>query len=183
MERLAPFGPRALRCVLQDGRNDGACLSAFRLIGLSPSTVLKPDIVCSAFLEEDPMGSFSIWHWIVVLIVLLIMFSPLIIGILVMGVQMGVIIRHEPSGLLRKGFYGYSWTYFLFGFFVPILRGEIGIGFLHLLLNILTFGIFQIVMPYLYNRQYMTRRLTNGWLLADEPRNVAQAKMRLKIAP
>lgn len=128
------------------------------------------------------MGAFSIWHWIVVLIVLLILFSPAIIGILAMGIRRSVIIRHEPSGLLRKGFYGYSLTYFLFGFFVPIFRGEIGIGFLHLLFNILTLGMFQIIMPYLYNKQYMTRRLTSGWYLADTSGKVAQAKMRLKIA-
>lgn len=124
------------------------------------------------------MGSFSIWHWIVVLII----FSPIIIGIMVMGIQRSVWIKHGQSGLLRKGFYGYSWTYLLFGFFVPIFRGEIGIGFLHLLFNILTLGVFQIFMPYLYNKQYMTRQLTRGWSLADTPQKVARAKMRLRIA-
>ncbi len=128
------------------------------------------------------MGTFSIWHWIVVLIVLLILFSPIIIGIMVMGIQRSLTIKHEQSGLLKKGFYGYSWTYLLFGFFVPIFRGEIGIGLLHIVLNMLTLGIFQIVMPYLYNRQFMTRQLTSGWTLADTSPQVARARMHLKIA-
>jgi hypothetical protein len=128
------------------------------------------------------MGSFSIGHWIVLLLILVVVFSPVIIGIMVMGIQRSVLIKHEPSGLLKKGFFGYSWTYLLFGFFVPIFRGEIGIGALHLFLNILTAGIFQIVMPYLYNRQYMTRRLTSGWTLADTPQKVTQARMRLGMA-
>ena len=25
--------------------------------------------------------------------------------------------------------------------------------------------IFQLIMPFLYNKQYMTRMLTNGWIL------------------
>jgi hypothetical protein len=127
---------------------------------------------------EGQMGSFSIWHWIIVLII----FSPIIIGVMVMGIQRSVIIKHEQSGLLKKGFYGYSWTYLLFGFFVPIFRGEIGIGLLHVLFNIITLGIFQVIMPYLYNRQYMARQLTGGWSLADIPRKLAQAKLRLGIA-
>jgi hypothetical protein len=128
------------------------------------------------------MGSFSIWHWIVVLIVFFILFSPVIIGIMVMGIQRSLLTKHEQSGLLKKGFYGYSWTYLLFGFFVPIFRGEIGIGLLHIVLNILTLGVFQIVMPYLYNRQFMTRQLTSGWIFADTAPKVARAKMQLKIA-
>jgi len=114
--------------------------------------------------------------------VLLIFFSPVIIGVMVMGIQRSVMIQHTSSGLTKKGFYGYSWTYLLFGFLVPIFRGEIGIGALHFILTTVTAGIFQVVMPYLYNRQYTSRQLTNGWVLADAPERVQQARYRLKIA-
>lgn len=53
------------------------------------------------------MGSFTIWHWLVVLI----LFAPAIIGIAVMGIQRSILLRHEASGLTKKGYYGYSWTY------------------------------------------------------------------------
>ncbi|SVE29442.1 uncharacterized protein METZ01_LOCUS482296, partial [marine metagenome] len=55
-----------------------------------------------------------------------------------------ILIKHTESGLTKKGFYGFSWTYFFFGWLVPIFRGETSTGFLHLLLYIITFGIYHI---------------------------------------
>jgi hypothetical protein len=124
------------------------------------------------------MGSFSIWHWVIVLII----FSPIIVGLAVMGLQKSVLVKHQQSGLVKKGYFGYSWTYLLFGWLVPIFRGEVGIGVLHLLLTAFTFGIFQIVMPFLYNKQYMTRLLTSGWQLSDEESTMAAARLKLGIA-
>lgn len=124
------------------------------------------------------MGSFSIWHWVIVLII----FSPIIIGLAVMGLQKSVLVKHQQSGLVKKGYFGYSWTYLVFGWLVPIFRGEVGIGVLHLLLTAFTFGIFQIVMPFLYNKQYMTRLLTSGWQLSDEESAMAAARLKLGIA-
>jgi hypothetical protein len=37
-------------------------------------------------------------------------------------------------------------------------------------------------MSFLYNRQYMTRMLTQGWVLADSPENNAYAMQKLNIA-
>ncbi|MFM7523509.1 MAG: hypothetical protein ACKO4M_04995, partial [Betaproteobacteria bacterium] len=74
------------------------------------------------------MGSFSIWHWLIVLIV----FSPIIIGVAVLGWQRRVLVRHKESGLVKTAYLGWSWSYQLFGWFVPVVRGEIGIALLHL---------------------------------------------------
>ena len=57
------------------------------------------------------MGSFSIWHWLIVLI----SFAPAIVGIAVMGWQHTVLVKHEQSGLQKNGYVGYSLTYFFFG--------------------------------------------------------------------
>ena len=127
---------------------------------------------------EALMGSFSIWHWLIVLI----MFSPIIIGIATMGLQKAVLVKHQQSGLVKKGYFGYSWTYLLFGWLVPVIRGEIGVGVLHLVLTAFTFGIFQIVMPFLYNKQYMTRLLTSGWQLSDNEPVMTTARLKLGIA-
>lgn len=124
------------------------------------------------------MDGFSIWHWLIVLIFL----SPVILGFALMGPQRGVMLKHRDSGLLRKGRIGYSWTYLLFGWMVPVFRGEIGIGVLHLILTVISLGLFQLVMPYLYNRQYMTRQLTSGWVLADSEEVNQIARLRLGIA-
>ena len=124
------------------------------------------------------MDSFSIWHWLIILII----FSPAIIGSIVMGWQKTILVKHEQSGLVKKGYIGYAWTYQLFGWLVPIIRGEIGIGVLHLVLTVVTFGIFQIVMPFLYNKQYMTRLLTTGWQLSDEEQIMSLARLKLGIS-
>ena len=31
-------------------------------------------------------------------------------------------IRHKESGIVKKGYYGFSWTYLIFGWFVPLLE-------------------------------------------------------------
>lgn len=125
------------------------------------------------------MGSFSIWHWMIVLI----MFAPAIVGIAVMGWQRKVLVKHEQSGLQKNGYVGYSLTYYFFGWLVPIIRGEIGIGVLHLVLTVVSLGVFQfLVMPFLYNKQYMTRLLTTGWQLNGDDESNAYAKRKLGIA-
>lgn len=122
------------------------------------------------------MGSFSIWHWLI----LLLIFSPFIIGIMTMGMQRSVPFKHAASGLTKNGYVGFCWTYMFFGWIVPVVRGEIGIGVLHLVLTLVSLGLFQLVMPFLYNRQHATRLLTSGWSLADM--DDADAKRRLGIA-
>jgi hypothetical protein len=32
------------------------------------------------------------------------------------------------TGMMKQGFYGFSWTYLFFGFFVPLFRGELGVA-------------------------------------------------------
>lgn len=123
------------------------------------------------------MGSFSIWHWIIVLILL----SPLLL--LIFYKQKRVVVRHATSGLTRNGYYGFSPTYFMFGWFVPLFRSEIGIAALHLLFSIFTFGIWQIIASFIYNRQYTSRLLTTGWVLADTPENEDRAQAALGITP
>ena len=78
--------------------------------------------------------------------------------------------------------FGFCWPYFFFGWLVPVFRGEIGVGVLHLILTLVSFGIFQAVMPFLYNKQFMTRLLTAGWILADKDELNQQARLKLNIA-
>jgi hypothetical protein len=124
------------------------------------------------------MGSFSIWHWIV----LIVIFSPWIVGIAIFGWQRRVLLKHTQSGLTKYGYVGHSWTYAIFGWIVPIIRGEIGIGVLHLVLTIFTFGLFQFLMSCLYNNQQMTRLLVSGWELVPTDENYGIAKLRMGIS-
>ena len=93
-----------------------------------------------------------------------------------------VAIRHIQSGLVKNGYYGFSWTYLFFGWFVPLFRGELGIAALHLLFSLVTFCVSQIIFGFIYNKQYMTRMLTNGWVLADSSGNNQLAAARLGLA-
>ena len=115
-------------------------------------------------------------------ILILIVLSPLIIGTIFLGWQKKINVKHNESGILKNCFVGYSWTYFFFGFFVPIFRGEISIGVFHLIFSLVTFGIFQLIMPFLYNKQYSTRLLNNSWSLNDSEENNSIARQKIGIA-
>ena len=118
---------------------------------------------------------------IIYLIIILIFCLPLIVGLIFMGVQKKINLKHTNSSLNKPGYVGYCWTYFFFIFFVPIFRGEILIGVLHLIFSIVTFGLFQLVIPFLYNKQFTSRMLTSGWELSDTEENMQLARLRLGI--
>ena len=109
----------------------------------------------------------------IALFIIIMIFLPLIIGTLVMGWQKKIKIRHKGSGLNGTCFVGY---------FVPIFRGEISIGVFHLIFSLVTFGIFQLIMPFLYNRQYSARLLTSDWVLDDIEENNLLARDKIGIS-
>ena len=118
---------------------------------------------------------------IIFFVIILIFFSPLILGLIFMGAQKKINLKHTNSGLNKPGYVGYCWTYFFFSFFVPIFRGEILIGVLHLIFSVVTFGLFQLVIPFLYNKQFTSRMLTSGWELSDTEENMQVARLKLGI--
>lgn len=124
------------------------------------------------------MSEFSIWHWLVVGIIFSIVFLPAILGIFVFK-QRKVQVVHQSSGMRKTARLGWCWTYWYFGFLVPIFRGEIGIGVLHFVISVITFGLFQIIMSFLYNKQHMTRLLEKGWIVAEDE---YEARMSLGIS-
>jgi len=117
----------------------------------------------------------TFWIWMLLLVVL----SPLILCILILNPQRKVRIIHSVSGIAKSGYVGFSWTYLVFGWFVPVIRGELGVGVLHLVITFVSFGLSQLIFPFLYNRQYMNRMLTAGWALdANDPHyDIAKEKL------
>jgi hypothetical protein len=93
-----------------------------------------------------------------------------------------VMIKHPASGLIKNGYFGFSWTYLFFGFWVPLIRGEIVISILHLVLTMVTFGLWQLIASFIYNKQYMTRMLENGYVLQDNDDVMQRARLSLGIA-
>jgi hypothetical protein len=122
-------------------------------------------------------------------------------------------VRHQTSGLVKVGYYGFSWTYLIFTFLVPLFRGEIKIAITHFFLSILTFfaGLliltsdvlliflppniegnlpseiavvaWQIVEAFMYNKQYTTRLLEKGYVLMDDEATMHAASRSLGIVP
>jgi hypothetical protein len=86
------------------------------------------------------------------------------------------------TGLMKSGYYGFSWTFLFFGWFVPIFRGELFISLLHFVITVVTFGIWQVIIAFLYNKQYMTRMLEKGYVLNDSEEVNEAARLKLGIA-
>lgn len=123
------------------------------------------------------MFEFSIWLWILILVIL----SPVILGIVLLGLQKRVRLIHVDTGLINNGYIGYSWTYLVFGWFVPMFRGELGVGVLHFVFTLISAGLSQLIFPFIYNRQFMTRMLTSGWRLDESDDNYELAKRKLDV--
>lgn len=90
-------------------------------------------------------------------------------------------LRHPASGLIKNGYYGFSWTYLFFGWLVPLIRGELGVAILHLILTFFTLGLWQLVFCFMYNKQYMTRMLEKGYVLDGTESQMAAARQALGV--
>ena len=93
-----------------------------------------------------------------------------------------VALIHPQTGLMKSGFYGFSWTFLFFGWFVPLFRGELLIALLHFTITVITIGLWQIIFAFLYNKQYTTRLLEKGYVLNDTEEVNEEARQKLGIA-
>jgi hypothetical protein len=92
-----------------------------------------------------------------------------------------VALIHPQTGLMKSGFYGFSWTFLFFGWFVPLFRGELMIALLHFTITVITIGLWQIIFAFLYNKQYTTRLLEKGYVLNDTEEVNEEARQKLGI--
>ena len=65
-----------------------------------------------------------------------------------------VMLKHKDSGLLKKGFVGFSWTTLFFGMFV---------------------------WAFFYNSYYTRKLLEHGYVLDDNEEAMRAARLRLRI--
>ncbi len=59
--------------------------------------------------------------------------------------------------------------------------GELVVAALHLLFTIITFGIWQLIVCFLYNKQFMTRMIEKGYELNDDEDTMNAARLKLGI--
>ena len=79
------------------------------------------------------------------------------------------IMLHHPTGLSKPAKYGFSWTMFFFGGLVPLSRGDLKWFFINWLFTIPTLGMSKFVMPFIYNKIYITEQIEKGWIVEQLP--------------
>ncbi len=57
---------------------------------------------------------------------------------------------------------------YIFGGFVPLLRGDIKWFFITWVVAVATFGLAWFVFPFVYNKVYIKGIIENGYVPADE---------------
>lgn len=94
-----------------------------------------------------------------------------------------VIMMEQPStGIIKKGFYGFSWTTLFFGGFPAFFRGDLVEGILIIIASCLTGGLAQIIWAFVYNKRYTLKLVSQGFKFAGDPSAIALAKAKLGIA-
>ncbi|MBV8591019.1 MAG: hypothetical protein JO212_13370 [Acetobacteraceae bacterium] len=101
-----------------------------------------------------------------------------------------IMLKHKESGLMKRGYYGFSWTTLFFGFWPALFRADfatfLGSLVVYLVLGLATFGIGSllagIVWAFLYNRYYTSRLLERGYRFDGSPAGIAEASARLGVA-
>ena len=99
-------------------------------------------------------------------------------------------MKQKQSGILKNGYYGFSWTTFLFGGIPALFRGDIMYGLAALgfgvLIGLATFGLGSflvwLVWGFVFNKNYTHWLLQAGFEFDDRPELVGQAKLALDIA-
>ncbi len=92
-----------------------------------------------------------------------------------------VMLKHTRTGIVKKGFYGFSWTTLFFGGFPALFRGDILMGLIVMVINFCTFGFAGLIWAFFYNKTYTHKLLENGYELADSEAKNALARSKLGI--
>lgn len=99
-------------------------------------------------------------------------------------------LKHSGTGLLKDGYFGFSWTTLLFGFLPALFRGDfitfIGGFTLSLILGLVTFGIGFVVVniawAFMYNKYFTRKLLERGYALNDTEEVNRQAAQVLGVS-
>jgi hypothetical protein len=93
----------------------------------------------------------------------------------------GIMMKDPSTGIVKKGFYGFSWTTFCFGGIPALCRGDIIIGLAVIVLNLITCFITGIIWAFLYNKYYTVSLVEKGYQFIGSEDEVARAKAALGI--
>ncbi|MCE2574367.1 hypothetical protein [Komagataeibacter sp. FNDCR2] len=99
-------------------------------------------------------------------------------------------LRHKETGILKNGFYGFSWTTLFFGAFPALFRQDfitfLGFFAVWVVVGVISFGFASVVLgiawAFMYNKYYTTRLLQQGYVFDDTAHNVTAASLALGVA-
>jgi len=100
-----------------------------------------------------------------------------------------IALKHKETGLVKDGFYGFSWTTLFFGFFPCLFRGDfitfIGGFVITIIIAFMTMGIgaffVGLIWAFMYNKYYTRKLLERGYALASSEGENALAASALGI--
>lgn len=99
-------------------------------------------------------------------------------------------MRHKQSGIVKNGYYGFSWTSLFFSGIPALLRGDVAYG-IGIIVAAILFGFFSfgllwfligLIWAFVYNKNYTHRLLQAGYEFNDDPNRVAGARQALGIS-
>lgn len=93
-----------------------------------------------------------------------------------------IMLKHPQTGVIKPGYFGFSWTTFFFGGFPALFRGQIGLGLIVIVINFFTMGVAGVIWAFFYNKSYTVGLLEKGYEFADSEGLVALARSRLGVA-
>lgn len=94
-----------------------------------------------------------------------------------------IIYLKNDAGLVKKVPLGFSWTTLFFGGCVPLLRGDLKWFFIMIFLSLLTLGFSWFIVPFIYNKKYISNLICLGWKPAtQENTEVLQKRGLLFVA-
>lgn len=100
-----------------------------------------------------------------------------------------IVMKHKDSGVLKNGYFGFSWTTFFFNFFPSLFRGDfmtfIGGFVISVIIGVITFGFgaffINIVWAFMYNKYYTRKLLESGYVFNDSEGLNAQAAAAIGV--
>lgn len=93
-----------------------------------------------------------------------------------------VMMKHPQTGLIKKGFVGFSWTTLFFGGFPALFRGDFLMGVVFVVLALFTAGLSNIIVAFFYNKQFTTKLVEQGYQFADSEAVNSLARAKLGVA-
>lgn len=101
-----------------------------------------------------------------------------------------IAMKHKESGVVKDGYYGFSWTTFFFGFFPALFRSDfttfIGGFVVSMIIAFFTLGFgalfINIIWSFMYNKYYTGKLMERGYVLAGSEADNSLAASALGVA-